>query len=190
MPSTPPCPAGREGNVPRAMRPRVPPYMSPIPMFSQYHFPTSYIPASPCPIVPLPHPHIESLCAPTSPQCPHVPTSPIPAPHVPHSHTHVHHIPGFPGPKAPVTAPRTLLSPHPPSPHPASPCSHAPHPASFASPAHGGSQRGEVLPGEACHVAQPQDGAQWLSLGMETAALQLSCADLGGQVGPGGGAGL
>lgn len=123
--------------MPRAMRPRVPPYMSPIPMFSQYHFPTSYIPASPCPIVPLPHPHIESLCAPTSPQCPHVPTSPIPAPHVPHSHTHVHHIPGFPGPKAPVTAPRTLLSPHPPSPHPASPCSHAPHPASFASPAHG-----------------------------------------------------
>lgn len=184
---TSPCPHVPHTSVPTSLclhptslQPHIP--MSPHPL--------SHVPKPVRPTSPHPKPHV-----PTSPPlCPHVSTSPRPmspypapsCPHVPHPHVPTSHIPTS---HVSATVSHVPTSPHPTSPcpntpHPRVPTSHTPPPLSPCPTAHGGGQRGEVLPGEAHHVPQPQDGAEGLLLRVEPAAPQLPPAAGGRQVGP------
>lgn len=123
-----------------------------------------------------PSARVPMLCksvSPSSMSTSHHPTSPTS--HVPMSHIPCLCVPMSPMPLLPPAC--TPMSPDPPL--------SAPMPPVSRVPAHGGSQRREVLPSQTSHVPQAQDGAQGLQLWVEATATQLRPTARGWQVGPG-----
>lgn len=143
--------------------------------------PVSCVPVSLCPVPNIPHPFIP---------CPHVTQAHVPIFHVP-----IHH-PIFPPSQAPCPTSHVgcVPSSHVPMPlHPSCLYPYVPTPTQFSPrashvpcvPAHGGSQRREVLPSQTSHIPKAQDGAQGLQLWVEATPAQLHPTARGWQVGPG-----